>query len=111
MAGPAVRLTVWPKAATAANGRIQSARSAAFKITFILFVRILFFLVASVGLVYDEFPRINQHHHEHSAGENIVGGDFALVVGVPHEGKAGLAAGRVRNRARGRSATALAARG
>src|SRR5882762_637713 len=41
MAGPAVRLTVWPKAATAANGRIQTTRSAAFKIAFILFVRIV----------------------------------------------------------------------
>src|SRR5205814_6999934 len=40
VAGPAVRLTVWPKAATAANGRIQTTRSAAFKIAFILFVRI-----------------------------------------------------------------------
>src|SRR5205814_9474819 len=40
VAGPAVRLTVWPKAATAANGRIQTTRSAAFKIAFILFARI-----------------------------------------------------------------------
>src|SRR5256885_6032295 len=40
--GPAVRLTVcWPRATTAANGRIETTRSAAFKIAFQLFVRIV----------------------------------------------------------------------
>src|SRR5437879_1119889 len=101
VAGPAVRLTVWPKAATAANGRIQTTRSEAFKIAFILFVRI-FLSSLSIGLVDHEFPRINQHHHQHSAGENIVGGDLALVVRVPHKRKASLAGGRVGDRARRR---------
>src|SRR5436309_14785393 len=42
LAGPAVRLTCcWPKATAAANGRMQTTRSAAFKIAFILFVRIV----------------------------------------------------------------------
>src|SRR5436309_15990019 len=42
LVGAAVRLTVcWPKATAAANGRMQTTRSAAFKIAFILFVRIV----------------------------------------------------------------------
>src|SRR5207248_3751226 len=43
--------------------------------------------------------------HQHSAGENVVGRDFALVVGVPHEREAafvswvGLRVGRLEGRA------------
>src|SRR5690554_5473188 len=35
-----------------------------------------------VGLVNDEFPGIDQHHHQHSTRENVVGCDLALIVGV-----------------------------
>src|SRR6202035_2788647 len=107
--GIAVRLMVcWPNATTAAKGRIATARSAAFKIALKLFIRIVSFLVVvsvSVRFVDYKFPGINQHHHQHSAGENVVGGDFALVVGVPHErvttfvGRVGLGVGGLLGRA------------
>src|SRR5207245_4126102 len=42
---------------------------------------------------------------QHPTWENIVGGNFALIVRVPHESKASLTGGRVRDRARGRSCT------
>src|SRR5215469_5031905 len=53
-------------------------------------------MVASTALhafVNHKFPRIHQHHHEHSARENVVGGNLALVVGVPHKGPAALVGG------------------
>src|ERR1700722_12376079 len=37
-----------------------------------------------IVFVDHEFPGIDQHHHQHSAGEHIVRCDFALVVRVPH---------------------------
>ena len=53
-----------------------------------------------VGFVNHEFTGIDQHHHQHSAGEYVVGGDLALVVRVPHispaafVGRVGLGVGR-----------------
>src|ERR1019366_6094358 len=109
-AGPAVKLTCcWPKATTAAKGRILATRSAAFTLSLKLFVLIVF-PPSSVALVDYKFPGIDQHHHQHSAGERITRCDLALVVGVPHKRKARLARGRVRDRARRRSDTGAAAR-
>src|SRR3984893_14972914 len=105
LADPAVRLTCcWPKATTAAKERIPATRAEALKVALKVFFSMgLLVLSSSVGLVDHKFPGINQHHHQHSAGEGIVGGDLALVVRVPHKRKASLAGGRVRDRARGRS--------
>src|SRR5437879_4403092 len=118
-AGPAVKLTCcWPQATTPPNRRIPPTRTAAFNVSLKLLVRMGSLVVlVSVGLVDHKFPGINQHHHQHSAGENIVGGDFALVVGVPHEREAALvgwvglrvarlegSAARVRVRGSGRGA-------
>src|SRR5215469_1025371 len=98
--GPAVRLIVcWPKAAAAAKGRIASTRAALFKIA-LIFVCIVFSLLSTVAssalhaFVNHKFPRIHQHHHEHSTWENVVRGNLTLVVGVPHKGPAALV-GRV----------------
>src|SRR5215469_18076337 len=97
--GPAVRLIVcWPKAAAAAMGRIASTRAALFRIA-LIFVCIVFSLLSTVAstalhaFVNHKFPRIHQHHHEHSAWENVVRGNLALVVGVPHKGPAALGGG------------------
>src|SRR5215470_10562842 len=97
--GPAVRLIVcWPKAA-AAKGSIASTRAAFFKIALKCFVCIVFSLLsmvastALIAFVNHKFPRIHQHHHEHSAWENVVRGNLALVVGVPHKGPAALVGG------------------
>src|SRR5947209_10591573 len=103
-AGPAVKLTCcWPQATTPPNRRIPPTRTAAFNVSLKLLVRMGSLVVlVSVGLVDHKFPGINQHHHQHSAGENIVGGDLALVVRVPHKRKSSLAGGRVGDRARRR---------
>src|SRR5215471_18101638 len=99
--GPAVRLIVcWPKAAAAAKGRIASTRAAFFKIALKFFVCIVFSLLSTVAstalhaFVNHKFPRIHQHHHEHSTWENVVRRNLTLVVGVPHKGPAALV-GRV----------------
>src|SRR6516162_10076682 len=94
--GLAARLIVgvWPKATAAAKGRIASTRAAFFRIALKWFVCMVFSLSSPVGLfclhafVNHKFPRIHQHHHEHSAWENVVRGNLALVVGVPHKGPA-----------------------
>src|SRR5439155_18585956 len=105
LAGPAVKLTgCWPKATTPPNRRTPPTRTAAFKVALKLLV-LMGSLMSSVGLVNHKFPGINQHHHQHSAGENIVGGDLALVVRVPHKRKASLIGRRVRDRARRWSGT------
>src|SRR6266480_6662753 len=102
LAGPAVKLTgCWPKATTPPNRRTPPTRTAAFKVALKLLV-LMGSLMSSVGLVNHKFPGINQHHHQHSAGENIVGGDLALVVRVPHERKTRFACGGVRDGARRR---------
>src|SRR5882762_2243490 len=101
-AGPAVKLTCcWPQARTPPNRRIPPTRAAAFNESLKLLVRMGSLVVfVSVGLVDHKFPGINQHHHQHSTGENIVGGDLALVVRVPHKRKTSFARGGVRDRAR-----------
>src|SRR6266480_286431 len=110
LAGPAVKLTgCWPKATTPPNRRTPPTRTAAFKVALKLLV-LMGSLMSSVGLVNHKFPGINQHHHQHSAGENIVGGDLALVVRVPHKRKPSLTGRRVRDRARRRSGTRGAGR-
>jgi hypothetical protein len=96
--GPPVTVAVWPTAIAVPRRRRRTvAHKALFKIVGTLWDCIAV-LLKLVGLVDYKFPGINQHHHQHAAGENIVGGDFALVVRVPHEGKTGFTAGRVRNR-------------
>src|SRR5882762_1863854 len=97
LAGPAVRLTTcWPQPRTPPKRRIPPTRTAAFNVSLKLLVRMGSLVVfVSVGLVDHKFPGINQHHHQHSAGENIVGGDLALVVRVPHKRKASLIGRRV----------------
>src|SRR5215472_11162463 len=69
---------------------------------------VLFSFSPSVGFVNDKFPGIHEHHHQHSAGENVVGGNFALVVRVPHKSEAGLTGGAVGDGARGRGGPGLA---
>src|SRR5437660_3454070 len=104
-AGPAVKLTCcWPQATTPPNRRIPPTRTAAFNVSLKLLVRMGSLVVlVSIGLVDHKFPGIYQHHHQHSAGENIVGGDLALVVRVPHKRKASFVSGGVRDGARRRS--------
>src|SRR5438445_9432884 len=106
-AGPAVKLTCcWPQARTPPNRRIPPTRAAAFNESLKLLVRMGSLVVfVSVGLVDHKFPGINQHHHQHSTGESIVGGDLALVVRVPHERKASLIGRRVGDCARRWSCT------
>src|SRR6516162_6916143 len=97
--GPAVRLIDWQKA-TPAQDRIASTRAALFRMVLIWFVcMVRLSLLSPVGLirlhafVNHKFPGIHQHHHEHSAWENVVRRNLALVVGVPHKGPAALAGG------------------
>src|SRR5215470_439745 len=107
LAGPAVKFTCcWPKVTTAPKRRRPITRVAAFRIALILWVLIAFLVVSWFPLqcfVNRKFPGIHQHHHQHAAGENIVGGNLALVVRVPHESKASLGGRVVRYGSRGRS--------
>src|SRR5271157_1028872 len=48
---------------------------------------------SSHGLIDDEFPGIDEHHHEHSARKNVVGSNLALIVRVPHKRPAALVGG------------------
>src|SRR5205823_11320166 len=66
-----------------------------------LLERIALFL-ALVRFVNHELTRIDEHHHQHAAGEYVVGGDLALVMRVPHEGEARLRGRWVGDRAGGR---------
>ena len=75
----AVAVTVWPTAIVAPRRRRTVAHKALFRIVGTLWDCIAV-LLKLVGLVDYKFPGINQHHHQHAAGENIVGGNFALVV-------------------------------
>src|SRR5215475_5412925 len=99
---PAVRLIcAWPNAETAPNSNRLATITAALSIDFIVLVRIA--SSPSIGFIDHKFPGIDQHHHHHSARKNIVGGDFALIVGVPHKRKAGFTSRWIRDGARRRS--------
>src|ERR1700756_3825764 len=75
-----VVVTDWPTAIAAPRRRRRTvAHKVLFKIVGTLWDCIAV-LLKLFGLVDDKFPGVNQHHHQHAAGENIVGGDFALVV-------------------------------
>src|ERR1700758_403692 len=92
LVGPAVRLTVcWPKATTPPKRRRPPTRIAAFKVALKSLVRIGS-LSLSVGLVNHKFPGINQHHHQHSAREDVIGSNLALVMRMPHKREAALVA-------------------
>src|SRR5436305_14927279 len=70
-----------------------TANAALFRVAFIK-VDCIFYL-SSLSFVYVKDRRINQHHHQHSAWEYVVGGDFALVMRVPHERVSSFRGGRV----------------
>ena len=93
--GAAVRLTCCcPKAAPAPRRRtVAREYRSLIRIDLRCCWFALCFSSALVGFVDHEFPGIDQHHHQHSAGENVVGGDLALVVRVPHKGPAALVGG------------------
>src|SRR4051794_16860544 len=92
VAGPAVKLTDCAVAAPVPRRRTAAPHSAVLIIALreLICVSVLLLL----GFIDYEFPGINQHHHQHSARKYVVGGDLALIVRVPHEGKAALA-GRI----------------
>src|SRR5258708_28509009 len=97
--GPAVRLTCCcAKAAPLASSRTEAASPDLVRSDLKVLNRIAILLVL-VRFVDHEFARIDEHHHQHAAGEDVVGGDLAFVMRVPHESKACFAAGRVRDRA------------
>src|ERR1700726_876942 len=92
VAGAAIRLIVCcaiaaPLPSSAAAAAIPAWNAALF---FLLSIWVLLILHR---LVDDEFARIDEHHHEHSAGEDVVGRDLALFVRVPHERPATLVGG------------------
>src|SRR6267142_4157516 len=107
LAGAAVRVTLWATARLAPRRRTVVARIAVFRLVLRKLNRIAALLVVSVfriemgsklvGFIDHKLPGVHQHHHHHSAGEDVVGGNLAFVVGVPHEGKASLAGGGIRN--------------
>src|SRR6266566_7070380 len=96
LAGAAVRVTLCATARLAPRRRIDVASTAVFRLDLIKLNRIAALLVISVlevgiklvGFIDYKLPGIHHHHHHHSAGEDVVGGNLAFVVGVPHEGKA-----------------------
>src|SRR5271169_5190027 len=53
----------------------------------------LYLFVCLFGFVDGEFSGIDQQHHEHAAGENIVRRDLALVMRVPHKRPTALVGG------------------
>src|ERR1035438_5290711 len=64
LVGATLKLIVcWPKAATAAKGRIPSIRTAAFSLFLKLLVRMVFSYPPSVRLVDFKFTGIYQQHH------------------------------------------------
>src|SRR3954454_749260 len=90
VAGPAVKLTDCAAAAAVPRRRTAAPHTAVL----IMALRELKCISCSprlLGFIDYEFPGIDQHHHQHSAGKYVVGGDLALIVRVPHEGKAALA--------------------
>src|SRR5215469_14778345 len=112
--GATVRLTCcWPKAAAAPKRKRAATTNVAFSVAFKVWIRIEFLVVIGIfelqGLINYKFTGIHQHHHQHSSGEDVVGGNFALVVGVPHEGEASFGARGIGNRPRGRSCSGLSA--
>src|SRR3989440_5442333 len=101
LVGPTVRLICcWAKAAPPASRRTEAASPDRVRRDLELLERIAVFL-ALVRFVNHELTRIDEHHHQHAAGEYVVGGDLALVMRVPHEGEPGLARRGVGDRARG----------
>jgi hypothetical protein len=81
--GPAVRL-ICAKEALAVKRRPAKASVAVFRIDLSVVDRIEILLriraLTLIRFIDGKFTGINQHHHQHSAGKNVVGGNFALVV-------------------------------
>jgi hypothetical protein len=80
----AVAVTDWPTAIAVPRRR---RRTVALKVLFKIagtWWDCIAVLLKLVGLVDHKFPGINQHHHQHAAREDVVGGNLALVVRVPH---------------------------
>src|ERR1035438_393722 len=95
LVGPADRLTCcWAAAIPAPRRRTVAADTADFRVAFIEWNRMSLFSSLSILFIDYEFPGIDQHHHQHSAGKHVVGGNLALVVRVPHKCPAALV-GRV----------------
>src|SRR3954454_20446010 len=86
MAGPAVRFTCcWAVATPTPMRRTAAPLAAAFKIAFRCWSLIPFSSLLS--FINHVFTGVDKHHHHHSPGKRVVGCDFTLVVGVPHERK------------------------
>src|ERR1700687_3518945 len=103
-AEPAVKFTTCcPKLTLALSRRIAATRAAAFNMALNLksqvrivlspFLKLVVFIANSQRLVDHKFPAIHEQHHEHASGEDVVSGDFALVVGVPHKRPTALVGG------------------
>src|SRR5215469_9156717 len=94
-----MRFTVcWPNAAVLATRRTETASADLVRAGLKLTDRIaLSYLL--IGFVDFEFAGIDEHHHEHPAREDVVGGDLALVMRVPHEREARFRRRRIRDRA------------
>src|SRR5215470_18943355 len=98
MDGPALRLTLWASDSPLASSRSEPARAALIRPDFLLLEN-MSVVLALVRFIDEELTRIDEHHHQHAAGENVVGGDLALVMRVPHEGEARLGSRRIGDRA------------
>src|SRR5215472_11962 len=83
---PAVKFTCcWAGETPVPRKRADATSTAVFRVVFRFLIRISALLL--IGFVNYKFPGIDQHHHQHSTGKNVVGGNLALVVGVPHKRK------------------------
>src|SRR6478735_6431315 len=108
--GAAVKLTACcPTEGLTPRRRRRVSGAAIFKLDLTKWDSIFFSWLER--LINDELPEINQHHHQHAARENIVGGNFALVMRVPHERKARFRRRVIRDRAGRRSCTGSSASG
>src|SRR5262249_10579870 len=109
----AVRLICcWANAAALPSSRVVAASAdltkAGLNLRDAIAISNLFVLVRFVDY---EFAGIDQHHHQHAAGEDVVRGDLALVVRVPHEGETGFRGWVVGDGAGRRCSSCRAARG
>src|SRR5580704_19481270 len=99
---PAVRFTCcWAGDTPVPRKRADATSTAVFKVVLRFLIRISALLL--IGFVNRKFPGIDNHHHQHSSRENVIGGNLALVVGVPHKRKSCFARWTVGDRAGGRS--------
>src|ERR1700733_1025370 len=78
--------TAWAEAIPAVRSRAVPARIAVLRA---FLVMRMISTPGSQRFVNVPNIRVHQHHHQHAAREYVVGGDLALIVGMPHERDAG----------------------